>query len=753
MTSIFKRINKFISIPQSEQTFYTVFWSGVFWGLASLSLTVMLLTGLFFNTGLPTWLMGASTFVIGIISFWLFRILGTLLHGWISKIPAFLFALSFGTISTLILARTIRFGFPTEVFYGGFALLIIAVAFLAGSAMTLIKRSSNKPALHFVSIFISIVVIGAGFYFLANEGNDPYKVTFEQTAGMLLSDHGISNPGVNGSFASTYFTYGSGTDKQRKEFQSDLKFTTPTVDASLLLPEWKGSKAKWRERYWGFGVKEFPLNGRVWMPTGDGKFPLILIVHGNHGMEDYSDPGYAYLGELLSSRGFITVSVDENFVNATWSGDFMGKEMPIRGWLLLKHLEQWKTWSNDVTHELYQKVDLNNVILAGHSRGGEAAPIAAHFNKLKYFPDDANEKFDFNFGIKGIISIAPTDKRYDRRIKLDNINYLSIQGSYDSDEASFFGYRQFQRIAFNDSAFYFKSGLYVHGANHGQFNSTWGKYDGGAPGKWLLNTAPMMTMEEQQQIAKVYIAAFAETVLHNNPQYFALFKNFAVASNWLPEKVLINTYKDSKTKSLVTYEEDIDVTTGTMQGSSTFGDNLKVWRETTLKFRDKDTQANNVSILGWEKDSTSLPASYQITFKHAQGIDSLSSLLISMARGDLDELKKITDKKEEKTKPADAQDLNFEIQLVDSLGNKASVEINAIKKLTPLLKVQFVKLKGLNEEDYGDVWEPTLETFELPMQQFKGLNTPFQHIKSIIFNFNRTDRGVLILDEVSLHHN
>ena len=47
---------------------------------------------------------------------------------------------------------------------------------------------------------------------------------------------------------------------------------------------------------------------------------MILTVHGNHGMEHHSDPGYAYLGEHLSSRGFVMVSVDENFINGTWSG-------------------------------------------------------------------------------------------------------------------------------------------------------------------------------------------------------------------------------------------------------------------------------------------------------------------------------------------------------------------------------------------------------------------------------------------------
>ncbi|MDZ7646020.1 MAG: hypothetical protein U5K54_01920 [Cytophagales bacterium] len=61
----------------------------------------------------------------------------------------------------------------------------------------------------------------------------------------------------------------------------------------------------------GIGVNQFPSNGRVWYSEGEGVFPLVLVVHGNHGMEEYSDPGYAYLGELLASRGFIVVFVDE----------------------------------------------------------------------------------------------------------------------------------------------------------------------------------------------------------------------------------------------------------------------------------------------------------------------------------------------------------------------------------------------------------------------------------------------------------
>ena len=122
------------------------------------------------------------------------------------------------------------------------------------------------------------------------------------------------------------------------------------------------------------------------MPEGKGPFPLILIVHGNHSMVDYSDGGYGYLGELLASRGFITVSVDENFLNGHWSGDFRGKEMPARAWLLLKHLEQWKKCNNDPNHEMTNKTDMENIILIGHPRGGEAVSIAAALKQLNYFP-------------------------------------------------------------------------------------------------------------------------------------------------------------------------------------------------------------------------------------------------------------------------------------------------------------------------------------------------------------------------------
>lgn len=55
--------------------------------------------------------------------------------------------------------------------------------------------------------------------------------------------------------------------------------------------------------------------------------------------------------------------------------------------------------------------------------------IAAAFNELTYYPDDAMIPFDFNFEIVSLVAIAPTDEYYtpaDRSVVLRDLNYLLL---------------------------------------------------------------------------------------------------------------------------------------------------------------------------------------------------------------------------------------------------------------------------------------------------------------------------------------
>ena len=112
--------------------------------------------------------------------------------------------------------------------------------------------------------------------------------------------------------------------------------------------------------------------------------------------------------------------------------------MTTRSWHFLENLSYLKELNSDSLSPLYNKVDFNKVIFIGHSRGGEAVNIAAKFNNLSTYPDNGNVKFNYDFNIIGIVTLAPTDYRYNRNYELKNMNYLSLQGSMDSDEESFF---------------------------------------------------------------------------------------------------------------------------------------------------------------------------------------------------------------------------------------------------------------------------------------------------------------------------
>jgi len=724
------------------------FWRGAVLGALLFVLLLWGITGYHFRTGWSPLLTMSAGLLAGAIAFVLFGVAGWLLLHGVRSLPNFALAALAGAIGVLIAARAGGFGWPEEFYFPVTVALMAVNALGAGSLWY--GRRYPRPHWMTAAMLLALLIDIAAVWWLVQDGRNPFPV-MERGAEPVrsLAEKGVASPAAAGSYAVDYFTYGSGNDRCRPEYGDEVRFTTTTVDARRLLPEWKGRKKKWRERYWGFGVASFPLNGRVWRPRGEGPFPLILIVHGNHGMEDYSDGGYAYLGELLASRGFLTVSVDENFLNGTWSGDFRGREMPARAWLLLRHLQQWRTWSETPGHELSGLADLQRVLLVGHSRGGEAVAIAAAFNRLPRFPDDANVVFDFGFGIRGLLAIAPTDKRYHRRLELENIDYLALQGSYDSDEASHFGWRQAQRIAFTDSSYHFKAGLYIHRANHGQFNSSWGRKDAGAPYSWLLNLQPLLLGEQQRQIARVYISAFAEAVLHDDRAYLPLFRRAGAAGDWLPKTQFINNFRSSRDRLLLDFEEDIDPTKG-KNGITLRAENFRIWREEPLRFRDKDTQGNNALVLGWQYEAGAPPDSipvYEIELPDAARPDAGAQLLISLAAGDPGDLPDKKEKKNQKKTPAPPP--HFTIELEDTLGRRRALPVQEYRPLTPRLRVRYLKTRSLSRR-LGAPWEATLESYAIPWQSFQRDTAAFdvQALRYLRLRFDQVEQGVVIVDEI-----
>ena len=627
---------------------------------------------------------------------------------------------------------------------------------------------------------VAVSVAGGGCY-------GPLRLTPSDHATVLAELRlEAEHPGTAGPYEVRRLYYGSGTDRRRPEYRDSVSIVTETVDASKLVS--LGESAGERNGYWGFTPKEFPINGRVWYPEGeprdDRPFPLVLIVHGNHDMKDFSDPGYGYLGELLASRGYVFASVDMNFINGGIRNENDG-----RGWFLLKHIDAFKGFAADEATPFHGKIDFDRIALIGHSRGGEAVGHAAAFNRLSRYPDDASLEFDFNHGIRGIIAIAPVDGQYlptGRLAPVENVNYMVFHGSHDGDVTSFHGLRLYNRLEFSDGGDYFKTAIYMYRANHGQWNTVWGNKDNGPRSARRLDLRGLIDGEAQREFAEIYISAFLETVLRDDPDYMPMFRDHRAIGGWLPETMYITQFESSSFRPLATFEEDIDVTTGTAHGVTLRGDSLGVWREELLDLRSRNrpttssSQENNALRLGWnnrvagDEGTVRAPASYTLSLPAGLGsewrLGGTSRLDLqlgavegrpaprrpkgenenqepSRAGGD-DEAARDGTARGESDRDEDEQPVDLSVVVTDTDGESASVRLS---DYGPIRRPLETAVRRRNDaESFDNQWELVLQSFSIPLADLVEANPDFDPARprEIRLLFDRSAAGTVVVDDI-----
>lgn len=610
---------------------------------------------------------------------------------------------------------------------------------------------------------VGTVALVTGLFWLMNDGSPAEAIpNAAADAGVPVAGPDLPDPSQPGPYEVHYLTYGNGRDRHRPEFGTEADLTTDPVDGTPFVDGWDSYVGWFRDRFWGFSLDSLPLNGRVWHPEGEGPFPLVLIVHGNHQAEDFSDPGYAYLGELMASRGFIFVSVDENFLNSAPIDLFKGLETEndARGWLLLEHLRTWAEWNDSPGNPFHGKVDLENIGLIGHSRGGEAVSEAAAFNRLSRYPDDATVAFDFGFQIRAVIAIAPVDDQYSptgRPTPVRDVNYLVLHGSLDSDVTSFDGLGTYERVQFTEGGDWFKAALYIHGANHGQFNTGWGRSDVGAFFGQFLNQEQLLPAQEQERIAKVFIGAFLEASLNGARGYRHLFQDPRSGSRWLPETVYLARYEAAGDVNIATFEEDIEVTTATLPGAHIESANLTLWREELVKGKWDQSLSTSAVFAGWEASESGDTASYSIVL--AEGLvqtESNTRIVFGMADAnedpdpdDEDEEEADREEGEEEDQDEPREPIDLTVEVWDASGATARLPLSHVSLLQPQIEVELYKAEFMGR---GPSSEIVLQSFEFSLSAFEEANAAFDPtaLAGIRFVFDRTEEGVVVLDGVAL---
>jgi len=479
------------------------------------------------------------------------------------------------------------------------------------------------------------------------------------------------------------------------------------------------------------------------MPQGQGPFPLVLVVHGNHAMGKPSEAGYAYLGEHLASQGFILVSVDENFLNSGAVDALTdplqstnAKEIPGRAWLLLEHLKQWRDWATDARSPVYGSVDMGRIALIGHSRGGEAVVLANQFNDLDAFPDDAAVPFDFHFQLRAIAAIAPCECTYNLRsshVHLRDQNYFVMAGSLDGDNGtSFRGEAQYSGVNFSGAVDAFKASIYIKDANHGQFNTVWGRNDPGTVYNFSANQRQILEGSAQRQIASVYLTAFLDVTLKAQSGYHALFEDPRNGAGWLPDDFIISNYADGRTRWLVNYEEDADPSTGSDPNVRIEGVDLSIWREDDPDLK-LSKLGSRVAIVGWdERSAPARNATYRIAFRDPAHVSPDTDLVFGASQIE--------------TRNEDGIPVDWTIILIDASGQMAHLPLSHDQLLYPQVKGATHRAGTVDDQ----LSELVMRRYRYGLRDFLAVNPSLDldRLVEIRFAFDRSARGTIALDDV-----
>jgi hypothetical protein len=264
------------------------------------------------------------------------------------------------------------------------------------------------------------------------------------------------------------------------------------------------------------------LWARVMVPEGfSGPRPVVIALHGNHatcgsgafprvdrgctytttgacpsGNVAPSHAGYDYVGSELAKQGYIFVSVNANLGITCGSGTDDDPSLNMaRGRLVLKHLEALSNWNRgqQTADELLQwqpddispaalasdlrgKVDLQNIGLIGHSRGGEG--MRAALNLLRDVRTGWIQKIGLRTAVKALYEIAPVDGQSRTVLNPEGVAWNVLLPACDGDVRNLQGMRVFDRMnalpfGKNEDRKTPKSVLFAWGMNHNFFNTEW----------------------------------------------------------------------------------------------------------------------------------------------------------------------------------------------------------------------------------------------------------------------------------------
>lgn len=501
--------------------------------------------------------------------------------------------------------------------------------------------------------------------------------------------------------------------------------------------------------------------GRVYWPTklpeSTTKHPLLMFLHGNHATcgsgssprNDHScqyteegvcpagsivtpnHEGYNYVAEHLASWGYVVVSINANRGITCGGGDNGDWGLVLaRGRLILKHLQYWSEWSKNGgapiefgNADLFKdRVELGEVGLMGHSRGGEGVRAALSLYR------DVGSQWPTRIpglDIKALYEIGAVDGQSDRTLNAESVAWNQLLPLCDGDVSDLQGRLPFERMTKalflkkeSENRPTAKSLSMVWGANHNFFNTEWQSNDswtcsGGKAHQPLFKKNDYFSLEQQAIALQSMTAFFRAHVGSDRDANFS--KQFDPAYS-LPSGLTTRTridrdYIPGLDINNVILVEDFTAPTGkNPAGPNNLANGI------TIEHHDY-TEPSNAEI-AWEYSGDE--RLYQSNFKeYGQGADVSGLTYLDFRVG------------REYSEYTLGQIVDFSVQLVAS-DNSLS---------TPVAVSTYSRIQGPPNDNVE-----LTQTVRIPIRDFTSVDT--KAIRGVRFVFNKSSKAKIRLAQI-----
>lgn len=503
------------------------------------------------------------------------------------------------------------------------------------------------------------------------------------------------------------------------------------------------------------------LNGVIAAPAQGGPYPVVLILHGthpgcpeiDHGVDRWPcDPaverpnyrGFAYLAGELAAQGYVALSININAENTFGFGE------PVPGERLRQlvdlHLgalaEASAGGSNDFGIDLAGRADLSRLVIAGHSRGGDAAVALARDLAAEA------ERGEVAFGpVDGLLLVAPAPNATDPAGGAP-APMASVLPACDADVIDQVGQIFYEKTRL-ETTHDWATSVWLERANHNNFNSTLPGDPFGLNGR--PDCEPLLDGEAQRAVLVAYATDFLTTIFSHDPAQIRaamermgidvftpavdLLYGQAAQAMLLPASrlrlpLLTPASADEFTTSLIGGGVSSEGVTTLFcpEGSYTpfTAPELADCRRSHVVVPGQPAHA----VVSWEEPGASL------RFELLPGVDNLLLFDTVSVRAAIDPLSSLN---------AAGESQSFSVRLTDRQGNNAVVPVRADE---PALRFPEGELGELFFDVPLFTGRAPLLPVRIPLSHFDGVN--LASIAEVALVFDQTDSGTLFLADVEL---